>query len=197
VQVDKGALDMDYVQPKPDLAQARALVTRRSPPLAQLAVPMMKRSQNQYAELLLKALGGPQVARDRLTAMGVDRGSYIMVDGSGLSRYNYVTDEALVKILQNFQQRPSDAAAFSATLPIAGRDGLLGARMVGTPAEGKVHAKTGSLENVRAISGYVEDADGEVLVFSIIANNFGVPAADVTASADKALVRLATFKRQP
>jgi D-alanyl-D-alanine carboxypeptidase/D-alanyl-D-alanine-endopeptidase (penicillin-binding protein 4) len=197
VQVDKGALDMDYVQPKPDLTPARALATRRSPPLAQLAVPMMKRSQNQYAEVLLKALGGPQVARDRLTALGLDPGSFIMVDGSGLSRYNYVTDEALVRILQNFRQRPSDAATFSATLPIAGRDGLLGTRMVGTPAEGKVHAKTGSLENVRAISGYVEDADGEVLVFSIIANNFAIPAADVIASADKALVRLATFKRQP
>ena len=197
VQVDRGALDMDYVLPKPDLTSARTLAARHSPPLAQLAVSMMKVSQNQYAELLLKALGGRQVARERLTAMGIDEASYVMADGSGLSRYNYVTDETLVRLLRRFQQRPADAAAFGATLPIAGRDGTLAGRMVGTPAEGKVRAKTGTVENLRAISGYVEDADGELLVFSIIANNFALPSAQVTAAADKALIRLATFKRQP
>jgi D-alanyl-D-alanine carboxypeptidase/D-alanyl-D-alanine-endopeptidase (penicillin-binding protein 4) len=195
VQVDKGALDMDYVLPTPDLTSARTLAVRRSPPLAQLAVSMMKVSQNQYAELLLKALGGRQVARERLAAMGIDEASYVMADGSGLSRYNYVTDETLVKLLRRFQQRPADAAAFATTLPIAGRDGTLAGRMAGTPAEGKVRAKTGTEDNLRAISGYVEDADGELLVFSIIANNFALPSAQVTAAADKALIRLATFKR--
>jgi len=195
VQVDRGALDMDFVLPTPDLTAARTLAVRRSPPLAQLAVSMMKVSQNQYAELLLRALGGRQAARDRLTAMGIDEASYVMADGSGLSRYNYVTDETLVKILRRFQQRPGDAAAFGATLPIAGRDGTLAGRMVGTPAEGKVRAKTGTVDNLRAISGYVEDADGEVLVFSIIANNFALPSAQVVAAADKALIRLATFTR--
>ena len=158
--------------------------------------PLTKdRCQNQYAELLLRALGGRQAARDRLTAMGIDEASYVMADGSGLSRYNYVTDETLVKILRRFQQRPGDAAAFGATLPIAGRDGTLAGRMVGTPAEGKVRAKTGTVDNLRAISGYVEDADGEVLVFSIIANNFALPSAQVVAAADKALIRLSTFSR--
>ena len=197
VQVDKGALDMDFVLPKPNLTSARTLAARHSPPLAQLAVSMMKVSQNQYAELLLKALGGRQVARERLTAMGIDEASYVMADGSGLSRYNYVTNETLVRLLRRFQQRPADAAAFGATLPIAGRDGTLAGRMVGTPAEGKVRAKTGTVDNLRAISGYAEDADGELLVFSIIANNFALPSAQVTAAADKALIRLATFKRQP
>ena len=195
VQVDRGALDMDYVLPKPVLTSARTLASRQSPPLAQLAVSMMKVSQNQYAELLLKAIGGRQAARERLTAMGIDEATYVMADGSGLSRYNYVTDETLVRILQNFQQRPADAGAFFATLPIAGRDGTLAGRMVGTPAEGRVHAKTGTVDNIRAISGYVEDADGELLVFSIIANNFALPASQIVAAADKALVRLATFTR--
>src|SRR4029078_4142929 len=108
-----------------------------------------------------------------------------------------VTDETLVKILRRFQQRPGDAAAFGATLPIAGRDGTLAGRMVGTPAEGKVRAKTGTVDNLRAISGYVEDADGEVLVFSIIANNFALPSAQVVAAAEKSVIRLPTFKRQP
>ena len=196
VQVDQDALDMDDLLPKPDLTSARTLAARRSPPLSQLAVSMMKVSQNQYAEMLLKALGGRQVARERLTAMGIDDASYVMADGSGLSRYNYVTDETLVRILQNFQQRPADATAFSATLPVAGRDGTLAGRMAGTPAEGKVRAKTGTVDNLRAISGYVEDADGDLLVFSIIANNFAVPAAQIVAAADKALIRLATFTHQ-
>ena len=195
VQVDQGALDMDDVLPKPDLTSARTIAARRSPPLAQIAVSMMKVSQNQYAELLLKALGGRRVARDRLKAMGIADDSYIIADGSGLSRYNYVTDETLVRILQNFQQRPADAAAFLATLPIAGRDGTLASRLTGTPAEAKVRAKSGTIDNVRAISGYVEDADGELLVFSIIANNFAVPTSQIDAAADKALIRLATFKR--
>jgi D-alanyl-D-alanine carboxypeptidase/D-alanyl-D-alanine-endopeptidase (penicillin-binding protein 4) len=196
VAVDKGALDMDYLLPKPNLTPAKTLASRRSRALSELAVSMMKVSQNQYAELLLKALGGRQIARERLTAMGIDESSYVMADGSGLSRYNYVTDETLVKILRNFQQRPADAAAFGATLPIAGRDGTLAGRMTGTPAEGKVRAKTGTVDNLRAISGYVEDADGELLVFSIIANNFALPSAQVVAAADKALIRLATFSRR-
>ena len=66
VQVDNAALDLDDIFPKPDLTSARTLAVRHSPPLAQLAVSMMKVSQNQYAELLLKALGGRQVARERL-----------------------------------------------------------------------------------------------------------------------------------
>jgi D-alanyl-D-alanine carboxypeptidase/D-alanyl-D-alanine-endopeptidase (penicillin-binding protein 4) len=196
VQVDKGALDIDYVLPKPDLASARTLALRRSPPLAQLAISMMKVSQNQYAELLLKAMGGRQVAKDRLKAMGIADGSYILADGSGLSRYNYVTDEILVTMLQNFLQKPADKAAFVATLPIAGRDGTLEGRMIGTPAEAKVRAKTGTADNIRAVSGYVEDADGELLVFSMIANNFAVPASQITAAADRAMVRLATFTRR-
>jgi D-alanyl-D-alanine carboxypeptidase/D-alanyl-D-alanine-endopeptidase (penicillin-binding protein 4) len=196
VQVDKGALDMDYVLPKPVLTSARTLAVRQSAPLADLAVSMMKVSQNQYGELLLKAVGGRQAATDKLKAMGIDENSFIIADGSGLSRYNYVTGETLVRILQNFHRKPSDAAAFTATLPIAGRDGTLARRLIGTPAEGKVRAKTGTIDNIRAISGYVEDADGEMLTFSIVANNFALPPAQVLAAADRALVRLATFRKQ-
>ena len=60
-----------------------------------------------------------------------------------------------------------------------------------------MRAKTGTVDNVRAIAGYVETASGETLVFSIIANNFTVPTSAIDAAADKALVRLATFSRQP
>lgn len=195
VQVAGPAVDIDDLRPKPDRSSARTLASRCSPPLAQVATSMMKVSQNQYAELLLKALGGPQAARERLRGLGVADDSYVIADGSGLSRYNYVTEEALVGILRMFYERPAGAQAFPATLSVAGRDGTMARRLTGTPAEGKVRAKSGTIDNVRAISGYVEDADGETLVFSIIANNFAIPTAQIDAAADRALVRLATFKR--
>ena len=195
VQVDKGAIDMDYVLPKPDLSSARTLASRRSPPLSALAVSMMKVSQNQYAELLLKAAGGKQAERERLNALGIRDDSYIIADGSGLSRYNYVTDEALVTLLQAAHRSGAANDPFFTALPIAGKDGTLARRLAGTAAEGKVHAKSGTIDNVRALSGYLDDGDGETLVFSIIANNFAVPPATIDAAVDKAIIALVKFKR--
>ena len=194
VQVSGSAIDIDDVSPKPDLAAARTLAVRQSPPLTELATSMMKVSQNQYAEMILKKIG-KDTARARLRGLGVTDNSYILADGSGLSRYNYVTADTLVYILQQLRERPGHASAFPSTLPIAGRDGTLARRLAGTPAEGKVRAKSGTVDNVRAISGYVETAGGETLVFSMIANNFSLPGGEIDAAADKALVRLATFRR--
>ena len=82
---------------------------------------------------------------------------------------------------------------FVATLPIAGRDGTISNRMKGTPAEGNAMAKTGSIANVRTLSGYVRTRDGETLVFSMLANNFTAPAATVNGLADRAVVALANY----
>ena len=155
---------------------------------------MMKVSQNQYAELLLMKIGKP-AARDALRELGIADDSYIMADGSGLSRYNYVTADSLVRLLQEMHRRPAHVSAFVQTLPIVGRDGTLARRLTGTAAEGRVRAKSGTIDNARALSGYVDTADGETLAFSMIANNFNSSAADIDAAADKALIRLATFHR--
>jgi D-alanyl-D-alanine carboxypeptidase/D-alanyl-D-alanine-endopeptidase (penicillin-binding protein 4) len=144
--------------------------------------------------MLLKTIG-KTAARDAVRGLGVTDDSYIMADGSGLSRYNYVTADALVRILQQMHERPAHSAAFVRTLPIAGREGTLARRLTGTPAEGKVQAKSGTIDNARALSGYVQTADGQTLVFSIIANNFSSSPVDIDAATDKALVRLTTFKR--
>ena len=127
-QVADEAIDFDSLPSKPDLTPARTLASRRSPPLKELAGSMMKVSQNQYAELLLRAIGGRESARERLRALGVADDAYVLADGSGLSRYNYVTDEALVGILQLFHQRAGDAGTFAGTLAVAGRDGTLARR---------------------------------------------------------------------
>jgi D-alanyl-D-alanine carboxypeptidase/D-alanyl-D-alanine-endopeptidase (penicillin-binding protein 4) len=80
-------------------------------------------------------------------------------------------------------------------LPIAGVDGSLALRMRGTAASGRVRAKTGSLTGVRSLAGYVVSADGEPLVFAIIANNYEGASADVVATIDAIVVRLAAFSR--
>jgi serine-type D-Ala-D-Ala carboxypeptidase/endopeptidase (penicillin-binding protein 4) len=193
VDVIGEAVDIDDFISKPDFGQARTLATHRSPPLSVLISSMMKVSQNQYAEMLMKAVGGRPAVHEILGAWGVPDASYVLADGSGLSRYNYVTSEALVRILERMKTDPIHASVFPMTLAVAGRDGTLSRRLAGTAAEGKVRAKTGTVDNVRAIAGYIETTDGQTLVFSIIANNFNVPNSVVDAAADEALVRLAAF----
>jgi D-alanyl-D-alanine carboxypeptidase/D-alanyl-D-alanine-endopeptidase (penicillin-binding protein 4) len=81
-------------------------------------------------------------------------------------------------------------------LPIAGVDGTLRARMKGTVAEGNVHGKTGSVAQARSLSGYVRTADGERLMFSLLANNWTVPARDVERTQDSIAVWLASLHRR-
>jgi D-alanyl-D-alanine carboxypeptidase/D-alanyl-D-alanine-endopeptidase (penicillin-binding protein 4) len=166
----------------------------------------MKVSQNLYAETFLKTLGAaagtPTAARGRsevqaiLQKWGVQPGDLIQRDGSGLSRYDYVTPDALVTLLSHIDRDARLRGPFEAALPIAGRDGTLSNRMKGTPAEGNARAKTGSMASVRGLSGYVTTADGEPVVFSILANNFDVPADTITRTADAIVVRLAQFSRR-
>jgi D-alanyl-D-alanine carboxypeptidase/D-alanyl-D-alanine-endopeptidase (penicillin-binding protein 4) len=127
---------------------------------------------------------------------GVSPDSVILSDGSGLSRYNYVTVETLVSVLRSLAKNPRHAKSFEETLPVAGRDGTLANRMKGTIAEGNVHAKTGTISNVRAISGYVRTRDNEQLAFSIIANNSIAAPAEIDRATDLALERLAGFSRK-
>ena len=167
----------------------------------------MKASQNQYAETLLKTVTDGAGVRSRgwrpgrgagdSQGWGVPAAGLILRDGSGLSRYDFVTPEALViDPRATSVATPGSADRSTPSLPIAGRDGTLSGRMKGTPAEGNARAKTGSLANVRALSGYVTTAEGERLVFSIVANNFETPADVVTAAADAIVVALAKFQRQ-
>jgi len=178
-----------------------------SPPLREIATVLMKVSQNLYAETLLKAAGaarnglgtaeGGRIAvRDSLTAWGIPSDSYVMYDGSGLSRYNYVTAATLASILEHEYKDPVHRDAFLATLPVAGKDGTMATRLRQTRAEGNALAKTGSIANVRALSGFVKTRDGEMLVFSILANDFVIPASSVNWIADLGVEILANFTRK-
>lgn len=216
IAVDGAAMDIDDL-PVTDAAavdQRRVLFTHQSPPLAsaELGMTFMKVSQNLYGETLMEtigALGQPpnadgrhhhteaarKIYEDVLSSWGIPPAEHIIVDGSGLSRYNYVTASLIVHILRAMARDPTNAATFEALLPIAGKDGTLRNRMKGTKAEGNVHAKTGTLSSVRSLSGYLRTADGERLGFSIIANNFKAPSAIVDGIAELAVERLSNFSR--
>ena len=200
VHVD-GAAETDTAS-----GSSRVLLTHESPPLAELARVLMKVSQNLYAETLLKTLGGQagegsarrgkQAVGETLRSWGIPPEQYILADGSGLSRYNYLCAEMLVRVLRQMYRDPRHREAFQATLPIGGRDGgTLARRFKGTRAEDNVRAKTGSIANVRALSGYVTTLDGEPLVFSILANGFTQPQSTIDAAIDLAVERLANVSR--
>jgi len=186
--------------------ERQVLATAASPPLRDIAIVLMKVSQNLYAETLLKALGGApdsigtaeagrRAVAATLNAWGVPEDAYVMLDGSGLSRYDYVTAEAVTTVLAHVYNDPRHREAFVATLPIAGRDGTISTRLRGTRAEGNAVAKTGSIANTRSLSGFVRTRDGEMLVFSILCNDFVVPASTVNWIADLAVEILANFTR--
>ena len=141
------------------------------------------------------AAAGWKAAAAILEPWGVRAGDLIQRDGSGLTRYDFVTPEALVAILTHVDRDARLREPFEASLPIAGRDGTLANRMKGTPAEGNARAKTGSMTGVRGTSGYVSAADGEPLVFSILVNGYDTPGSTITAAEDAIIVRLAQFRR--
>jgi D-alanyl-D-alanine carboxypeptidase/D-alanyl-D-alanine-endopeptidase (penicillin-binding protein 4) len=172
----------------------RAIVSYQSPPLSNLAIRLMKISQNQYAETFYRTIGGRGAVLGILQPWGITPADLIQRDGSGLSRYDLVTPEALVTILTHVWNDARLKDPFVASLPIAGDLGLSN-RMKGTAAEGNARAKTGSMTGVRALSGFVTSAGGEPLVFSIIANNFEVESSKINAATDAVIVLLANYRR--
>jgi len=187
------------------------LATLQSPPFSIIAAQTLKPSQNQYTELILRTLGktqsqpstdsgrtrddeemGLEVVRNFLRQAGVTDSELNLNDGSGLSRNDMITADATVKLL-TFMTKHKYFAQFRDALPIAGTDGTLRNRMRGTPAEGNVRAKTGSLSSVASLSGYVTTAGGERLVFSMMLNNYPDAAAVRRDSIDAIAVLLASF----
>jgi len=168
-------------------------------------VRLMKNSVNLYAETLFKTVGGTSGAptfesgRMATTAAlepwGVEPTGIIQVDGSGLSRYNYITAETLVTVLMHVYRDDHMREPFEASLPIAGRDGTLALRLKETAAEGNVRAKSGTLANVRSLAGYATSANGEPLVFALVANNYGTMPEVAIAAIDAIVVKLAEFRR--
>ncbi len=187
-------------------ASLRLLWTHRSATLVEILKPLLKVSQNLYAETLTRLLGlrfgdegsfkkGREIVEETLGQMAIEKGTYVYADGSGLSRRNLISADLLVRIFKYMYRHPAFSQFYEA-LPIAGADGTIAGRMKGTRAENNVHAKTGTLGSVRSLSGYIRTTDGEMLAFSMIANNFLASNKSVEFVQDSAAERMANFSRR-
>ena len=156
------------------------LICSRSHRLGEVLEPMMKESDNLYAESMFfqiaatvgkrpaTAAHARQIIKTTLTKAGVTGIPYRIADGSGLSLYNYVTPELMVRLLRYAYLKRDIMAALYPALPVAGVDGTLKKRMKGGAAQGNVHAKTGTLSGISSLAGYCRAANQHLLAFCII-----------------------------
>jgi len=176
-----------------------------SEPLSTVVTKMLKPSDNQIAETILRTIGreagdggstesGLEVVQGTLAAWGIEPGAVSLADGSGLSRYNEVTPNAMVRLLRAMWRHP-EFDTFEAAMPVAGVDGTLKRRLLGTPGESNVTAKTGSLSSVRALSGYLRDGAGETLIFSLLLNGYDAPGDVAVALEDLLIEQLVLYRR--
>lgn len=187
---------------------ATVLAEHQSAPLQELITPLLKLSNNNMSEALLKAMGrqtansgtaaaGVVAVAGFLKRQGLDTTALRQVDGSGLSRQNLVSSQTLTDLLLVARKQPWFNAWYNA-LPIAGNTdrmtgGSLSYRLRGTPAENNLHAKTGSMGGVSSLSGYLNDAHGRTLVFSMLSNNYVVAGAQVKALENRVAVALSRW----
>jgi D-alanyl-D-alanine carboxypeptidase/D-alanyl-D-alanine-endopeptidase (penicillin-binding protein 4) len=153
-------------------------------PIDSVVMNLNKVSDNLSAENTLKVMAaekrgppgtsknGISIVNEYLSSIGIDTSSYLMADGSGVSHYNLVNAETIVDLLSAIYREKDLFDLFYRSLPVAGLDGTLEKRMRGTSAEGKVRAKTGTETGVSSLSGYVQGRDGNVIVFSILMQDF-------------------------
>ncbi len=157
---------------------AKCVITRYHT-IDQILMPMLKESDNTYAESLFYQLGaqdkrdyaGAKLSAAKVKAMisrmGLDPSRYVVADGSGVSLYNYASPELLMKALVYARSRSNIYDHLYPALPVAGVDGTLERRMRGTAAQYNVHAKTGTLEGVITLAGYATSPEGHELAFAI------------------------------
>ena len=162
------------------LENRKVLAMRFSVPVIEDITVTNKISQNLHAELLLRLLGklfggqgsfeqGTRVVRQFMVNAGVDDGDFFLYDGSGMSPDDRIAPRALTRLLSYASQQPW-GAEWRASLPVAGIDGTLANRFKTSLLKGKLFAKTGTLNETNALSGYLTAASGKTLAFSIMVN---------------------------
>lgn len=205
IAVGGGPADIDELD-APPVTRGPPLLEHRSPPLSAIAGVTLKASHNLHAESLLRAIGltagpvataeaGLRIVSGVLQAWGVPDGAVIAADGSGLSRRNYVTADALLAVLRRMATDERHRDRWMAALPLGGVDGTLANRFQSEPSHGRVRAKTGSLSSVRALAGYVRTLGDETLAFVILLNDASAGKGELDDVIDRAVDRLVTFER--
>ena len=174
-------------------------------PLPDIIFPILNTSQNWFAEMLLKILGrefqgdgsweaGLDVERRFLIdSAKIDSTAFALEDASGLAAGNLVTPRAFAQLLAYVRRHPK-SAPFLAALPRSTQPGSLLKRFTGTELEGRVLAKTGSIDRVNSLSGYLERPDGRTITFSVQANGHAVPYQQMLARIDSLVVEIGKTK---
>lgn len=210
IRVEGVARSVRWPEKSAVTAEAVKLGEITSPPMHALVKAFMKPSQNLETDLIFAHIGETRRTADTpawrdseelavpvltefLRAHGVPAGDVRFEEGSGLSRNNLTTANATVALLTAMTTHRA-ASEFADSLPVAGVDGTLRRRLKGTPAEGNLRAKTGSLRHANSLSGYVTTAAGERLVFSLTLNRNVQPVGrNVREELDEIGVLLARF----
>lgn len=186
------------------ISPSDTLVVLVSPPLRDVLPKMQKPSQNQIAELLFRTSGrvasgdgsadsARAVGVRTLGGFGVGADEIAYRDGSGLSRHDYLTPRAIVKVL-DAMRRSQWFDVYRDALPLAGVDGTIANRMKGTAAAGNAHAKTGTVDKARSLSGYVTTADGHLVLFSMLCNNYTVANREIERVQDLLVATIAASR---
>lgn len=191
---------------KYQLNELLPLFTHKSQPLSQIVSEINKNSNNFFSEQLLKTIGfelygfgstqnGITAMKELLQKMGINPANFEIADGSGLSTFNLVTPKQVTNLLY-YMYKSDEFDSFYNSLAIAGFDGTLADRMKKTKAENNFRGKSGFLENVRGLAGYLKTADGEPIALTLIVNNFLVPSQLANYVQDKVCNILSNFNRK-
>lgn len=189
----------DAATPQP----RKQLLSTRSPRLADIVYWTNLKSNNVYAEQLLRTLGrlkgksgstvdGVAVVTNFWQPKGMSTNGFFMTDGSGLSRSNAITPRqqaTVLRLLSTFPKKEEEA--FQRSLPVAGKSGSLANLCKGTVAENNVKAKSGYITRARGYCGYVNTRSGKRLCFSLLANNYTCTATEMKKKLERVLVALA------
>lgn len=179
-----------------------------SPPFSVIAAQTMKPSQNMFTETILWTLGekfgrqpsstadsstlGINIVKEWMKQIGISNDAVIQYDGSGMSRHDQVTPSSVVALYTYMATRSRFKEVWLNSLTIGGVDGTLKKRFAGTTAEGNIRGKTGTLDQVSALSGYLTTAGGAQVVISTIVN--GVAESHTrTRLIDDIVVQVANF----
>jgi len=197
--------EIDYENTVPEYDQMTPLVKYKSPPFSKIVEVINKKSQNYYAEMVLKTLGyerygdgsfdgGIRAVKSFLASNGVSTDHMSIADGSGLSRRNLVSPFQMATVLRTmYSGKYKDV--YLGSLPIGGGDGTLGSRFKGTVAERRVRAKTGYVGFVRTLSGFVQTMDNQDLIFSVLVNHYTTNTSVINTFQDNLITLVAAHTK--
>lgn len=184
----------------PPSGNRKVLYTHYSPPLHEIVARANGKSVNLYCEAMLKGIGytkgkkgstdaGLKRLQNYWAGQGIDFSGVQMIDGSGLSEGNRVTASFMAHFLTAMAKK-STFDTFNQSIPVAGRSGSMKSRLKGTAAEGRLSAKSGTLEGVRAFAGYAQRPNGQLLAYAVIANDYAGSGGKMRQLLEQYLVKL-------